>query len=109
MRTARRHAAALVAGVLLAGCMQTPSPVDHGSAQPERPGVVVLLHGSAFAAAGTRDDAVQAVRELTGRPAHAIVEEPPVEPVLQSAAARLDKSVARAARADIRDAACRKK
>jgi hypothetical protein len=109
MRTARRRDAALLAAILWTGCAKGPSPVDRATTEPEPPGVAVLLHGTAFDRSGSRDEVVQLVREVMARPAHAIVEEPSIEPILQTAAARLDKSVARAARADARDAACRKK
>ena len=106
MRTARRRETALVVAILLAACTKGPSPV--APVAPEPPGVAILLHGSAFDTT-SREAVVQLVREVTGRSAHVIVEEPPMDRVVQTAVARLDKSVARAARADARDAACRKK
>ncbi len=109
MRTGRPSTAVLVVALAAAGCMQTPSPIDHAAAQPEQPGVAIVLHGSAFAAAAPRDEAVAVVKELTARSAHAIADEPAVDGVLQTAAGRLDKSVARAARAGVRDAGCRRK
>jgi hypothetical protein len=108
MRTARHRDAAILAALLWIGCTKTPSPVDQAS-RPEPPGVAVILRGSAFGRHETRDELLALVREVTGRPAHAIAEEPPMDSVVQAAAARLDKSVARAARADARDAGCRKK
>jgi hypothetical protein len=109
MRTARHREAAVLAALLWAGCTARPGPVDHARSAPEPPGVAVLMHGTAFAQHGPRDEAVQLVRDVTARAAHALTDEPPMEPVLQAAAARLDKSVARAARAGARDATCRKK
>src|SRR5690242_5542174 len=106
MRTARRRETALLVAILLAGCTKGPSPA--APTGPEPPGVAILLHGSAFDAT-SREAVVQLVREVTGRPAHVIIEEPPMDRVVQTAVARLDKSVARAARADARDAVCRKK
>jgi hypothetical protein len=109
MRTALHRHAAILAALLWAGCTLGPSPVDRGAAKPEPPGVVLILRGTAFQKPAARDEAVQVVRDVTARPAHAIAEEPSIDGVLQAAAGRLDKSVTRAARADARDGACRKK
>ncbi len=107
MRTAGHRSAAILAAILWTGCTQGRAPVDR--AEPARPGVAVVLRGSAFDRASARDDVVQLVHEVTSRPAHAIAEDPSMDGILERAAARLDKSVARAARADARDPACRKK
>jgi hypothetical protein len=89
------------------GC--TPNPAPAPTAGPEPLGVVLVLHGSAFQAAATRDEAVRVVGEQTGRPVRTITEEPPVDRVIQSAADKLERSVSRTARAEARNAGCKKK
>jgi hypothetical protein len=94
--------------LLAAGCM----PLGTGqptSGAPERPGVALLMHGSALDAPGARDEVSRLIGDATGRTVQTIVEEPPVERVAKTAVERFDASVARAARADARDASCRKR
>lgn len=75
----------------------------------ERPGAVLVLRGAAFRAAAARDDAAAFVERATGRTVQVLADEPSVDRVAKAAAERFDAEVARAARTDARDAACRKK
>ena len=108
---ARRSIARLLvcAALMWAGCTPTPAPVDPTMAAPAPPGVVVVLRGSAFENPATRDEATQVANAQTGRPARAIVEEPPLERVIQSKSSRAERAVARAARNEARSASCLKK
>jgi len=90
-------------------CTATPPPVERNVAAPVAPGVALLLSGSAFDTPASRDEATALASERTGRPALIMKEEPTVEDVIQGAASRLDRSVARTARAEVRKVRCRKK
>jgi hypothetical protein len=105
----RHRRAALAAALLLAGCPKTPALLDRAASTPGPSGVVLLLRGSAFKQAAARDEAVAVAHEVTGRPVRLLADEPPMERALDSAVRRFDKHVARAARADAGDVACRKK
>jgi hypothetical protein len=107
--TARRHrpiAIALLVGA--AGCLPARAPLTP-SGPPERPGTALILRGTALDAADARQDAVGFVGGATGRPVRLLANEPAVERVAKAAAERFEGDVARAARADARDAACRRK
>ena len=107
MRAALRSFVPLLAALILAGCAPGNSPIARPA--PELPGVVLVLQGSAFNAQATREEATQVASEQTGRPARAVVKEPSLERVIQSAAGKLDRTVARAARAEARSVTCQKK
>jgi hypothetical protein len=102
-------ALAVLAVLAWTGCTPTNAPVDAAGGASRPHAVVLVLEGSAFRAAETRDEAVRVTSEHTGRPAHAIAEEPPIDRVVESAAAKLERAVARAARGEARNAACKKK
>ena len=99
----------MVATLVWAGCTPTPAPVAPSAGTPTPPGVVLVLEGSAFDTEAAREQAAHLAREHCGRSARAVAAEPPVEKVIQAAGARLERSVARAARAESRDGNCRKK
>jgi hypothetical protein len=107
MRMRRSHRSVVALALLAAGCV----PMGAGrpmAVAPERPGAALVMHGSAFDAAA-RDDVSRLVGEVTGRTVQTIAEEPTVERVAKVAAGRFDATVARAARADVRDTSCRKR
>jgi hypothetical protein len=93
--------------VLAAGCARPPKPAEPTAAL-ERAGTVLILTGSAFATPAAREEARALLAQTTGRPARVLAEEPAMEHVTQPAASRLDRTVARAAATDARDARCRK-
>lgn len=100
---------AVAALLCCAACTTTPSPVEQQPATAEAPGTVLLLQGSAFDAAPAREEARQLAAAESGRPARVIADDTPLERVVHPAAARLDRTVARNARAEAKDAGCRKK
>jgi hypothetical protein len=90
------------------GCSRSPAPVDPTADRGPRV-AAVILQGSAFDTTDARDEASRLVAESTGLPVRLIAHEPPMERVTQPAAARFDRSIATAARADARDVTCRQK
>ena len=100
---------ATVAALAWAGCTSAPPPVEQGAAAPEPPGVVLVLRGSAFEAPSAREEAEQLAGEQVGRPTRGVTEEASAERIIQNGAARLDRSVARTARAEARNDGCVKK
>jgi hypothetical protein len=107
MRTLCFGRPAIALALLASGCM--PLGPEPTATSPERPGVALLLRGSAFETASAREDARRLVGEVTARTVQEIGEEPAVDRVAKEAAGRFDASVARAARADARDSSCRKR
>lgn len=80
-----------------------------GPPAPEPPGVVLVLQGSAFTGPTSREEAASVVAARTGRRMHVVTEEPTLERTLQTAASRVERTVARSARTEARASACRKK
>jgi hypothetical protein len=101
--------AAVLTALLGVACSPTAPPVASNPRTAEVRGTVVVLQGSAFREAATRDEAVQIAGERTVRPAHAIGDEPPVQRVIESNAAKLEGPIAKAARAEARGDKCKAK
>jgi hypothetical protein len=100
--------------VVLTGLVASPArprrrPWHRPRARRRLRGTVVVLQGSAFREAAARDEAVRVAGERTARPAHAITEEPPVQRVVETSAAKLEAPIAKAARAEARGDKCKTK
>jgi hypothetical protein len=100
---------AVLTGLVALACTPTAPPVVSNPRTAEVRGTVVVLQGSAFREAAARDEAVQIAGERTARPAHAIGDEPPVQRVVESSAAKLEAPIAKAARAEVRGDKCKTK
>jgi hypothetical protein len=107
----RNACSRLGAGVLIlcAACTTTPPSVEPVPGAADPPATVLLLRGSAFDSSAVRDEARQLAATETRRPARVIVDDAAFERVVQPAASRLDRSVAQTARAEAKDARCRKR
>jgi hypothetical protein len=101
--------ATVLTGLLAAACTPTALPPASNPHAAEVRGTVDVLQGSAFREAAARDEAVKIAGERTGRPAHAIGEEPPVQRVVEASAAKLEAPIAKAARAETRGDKCKTK
>jgi hypothetical protein len=111
MRTMPRSStiAVVLSGLVAVACTPTAPPVASTPRTAEARGTVVVLQGSAFREAASRDEAVRVAGERTARPAHAITEEPPVQRVVETSAAKLEAAIAKAARAEARGDKCKAK
>jgi hypothetical protein len=99
MAALRIAAVAALLAIVVAGCTP-PAPVETSSSPAAR-GTVIVLQGSAFQSARTRETAVRVAGDVTSRPAHAIADEPPFERVTRP----LERGVGTATL----DASCRKR
>jgi len=110
MWTDAQRIAALLALATLLACERGPAPeTRRDDARGAASTVALLTDGSAFAGTNARGQVALLVGAAAGRPVSPLAAEPTLERVLAPVAKRVARETGGAARANVREPACRKK